>query len=62
MSQFSYCPLIWMFCLRKMNKKINYIHERVLVDNDYTNNFEDLLVNDKSESIHSPLQHSKSCN
>ena len=54
MSQFSYCPLIWMFCSRKMNKKINYIHERVLrlIYNDYTNTFEDLLVNDKSVSIH----------
>ena len=54
MSQFSYCPLIWMFCSRKMNKKINYIHEKVLrlVYNDYTDTFEDLLVNDKSVSIH----------
>ena len=50
----SYCPLIWMFCSRKMDKKMNYIHERVLrlVYNDYTNTFEDLLVNDKSVSIH----------
>ena len=23
-SQFSYCPLIWMFCSRKMNMKINH--------------------------------------
>ena len=54
MSQFSYCPLKWMFCSRKMNKKINYIHESVLrlVYNDYTNTFEDLLVNDKSVSVH----------
>ena len=54
MSQFSYCPLIWMFCSRKMNKKINNIHERVLrlVYNDHANTFEDLLVNDKSVSIH----------
>ena len=29
-SQFSYCLLIWMFCSRKMNKKINHIHERAL--------------------------------
>ena len=54
MSQFSYCPLIWMFCSRKLNKEINYIHEKLLrlVYNDYTNTFEDLLVNDKSVSIH----------
>ena len=24
-SQFSYCPLLWMFCSRKMNRKINHI-------------------------------------
>ena len=29
-SQFSYCPLIWMFCARKMNRRINRIHERAL--------------------------------
>ena len=53
-SQFSYCPLIWMFCSRKMNKKINHIHERALrlVYEDYTTHFEDLLVRDKSVSIH----------
>ena len=26
-SQFSYCPLIWMFCSRQMNYKINHIQE-----------------------------------
>ena len=26
-AQFSYCSLIWMFWSRKMNTKINYIHE-----------------------------------
>ena len=25
-SQFSYCPLIWMFCSRGMNRKINHIY------------------------------------
>ena len=29
-SQFSYCPLVWMFCTREMNRKINHIHERAL--------------------------------
>ena len=29
-SQFSYCPLIWMFCSRKLNRRINHIHERAL--------------------------------
>ena len=27
-SQFCYCPLVWMFCSRKMNHKINRIQER----------------------------------
>ena len=29
-SQFNYCPLIWMFHFRTMNKKIIRIHERAL--------------------------------
>ena len=29
-SQFSYCPLVWMFHDRSVNKKINKIHERAL--------------------------------
>ena len=53
-SQFSYCPLIWMFCSRKMNTKINYIHERALrlVYDDYNTSFEGLLKRDNSVSIH----------
>ena len=53
-SQFSYCPLLWMFCSRELNRKINHIHERGLrmVYEDYTSSFEDLLVKDKSVCIH----------
>ena len=53
-SQFSHCPLVWMFCSRTMNRKINRIHERSLrlVYNDYKSSFHDLLKNDKSISIH----------
>ena len=29
-SQFSYCPLIWMFHSRNLNNKINQIHEQAL--------------------------------
>ena len=29
-SQFSYCPLTWMFQSRKLNNKINRLHERCL--------------------------------
>ena len=28
-SQFSYCPLIWMFCLLFVNNPLNHIHERL---------------------------------
>ena len=53
-SQFSYCPLIWMFCSIRMNNKINYIHERALrlVYNDYTSTFQELLGKDESVCIH----------
>ena len=51
-SQFSYCPLIWMFCSSTMNQKINRIHERALriVYRDYESSFEDLLKKDNSLS------------
>ena len=29
-SYFSYCPIVWMFHSRKLNERINYIHERSL--------------------------------
>ena len=53
-SQFSYCPLIWMFCSRKLNKRIDHIHERALrlVYEDYKSSFEELLHKDKSVTIH----------
>ena len=53
-SQFSYCPLVWMFCTRKMNHKINYIHERALrlAYRDYDSSFKLLLEKDKSVTFH----------
>ena len=53
-SQFSYCPLVWMFCSRDMNRKINRIHERALrlVYLDYTSGLDDLLRKDNTVSIH----------
>ena len=29
-SQFGYCPLVWMFHSRKLNNRVNKIHERAL--------------------------------
>ena len=51
-SRFSYCPLVWMFCSRKMKKRINFIHERSLqiVYDDYDTTLEDLLKKDNSVS------------
>ena len=53
-SHFSYCPLTWMFHNRKLNRKINHIHERALrlVYDDYTSFFKDLLQKDGSVSVH----------
>ena len=53
-SQFAYCPLIWMFCKRSINNRINRLHERALrvVYNDYVNSFETLLSIDGSVTIH----------
>ena len=53
-SQFSHCPLVWMFCSMRMNRKINNLHERALrlVHEDHTSSFNELLVKDKSISIH----------
>ena len=53
-SQFNYCPLIWMIHSRGLNKKINHIHERALrkVYDDYSSYFEDLLNKDISVTIH----------
>ena len=59
-SQFSYCPLVWMFCSRTMNNKINNIHERALriKYKDYTSSFAHLLNIDESVSIHHKNIHS----
>ena len=52
-SQFSYCPLIWMFHSRNLNNKINRIHERAL-RLVYQNNlsFSELLDLDNSVTVH----------
>ena len=53
-SQFGYCPLVWMFCNRTLNARINRIHERALriVYNDYDSSFVDLLARDNAFTIH----------
>ena len=53
-SQFGYCPLIWIFDSRRVNNKINHLHERSLriVYKDNYSSYVDLLVKDKSFTIH----------
>ena len=49
-SQFSYAPVVWMFHSRKLNNRINHIHEMAmrLVYKDYTSSFDELLFKDNS--------------
>ena len=53
-SQFSYCPLIWMFHSRIMNNKINRLHERALriFYSYFKSSFQGILMKDNSFSIH----------
>ena len=54
LSQFGYCPLVWMFHSRKLNNRINTLHLRALriVYQDSKSSFEELLAIDKSFNIH----------
>ena len=54
MSQFSYCPIVWMYCKRESNNLINRIHARALriAYNDYVSDFNSLLRKDNTVTIH----------
>ena len=54
LSQFRYCPLVWMLHSRKLSNRINNIPERALriVYRDYELAFHQLLKQNKSVSIH----------
>ena len=49
-SQFSYCPLVWMYHSRTINNKINHSHERCLgvIYNDKISSFKELPERDGS--------------
>ena len=54
LSNFNYCPLIWMFCGKTSNDDINRLHKRalrVLLD-DYESTFEELLRKRGEHTIH----------
>ena len=54
MSQFKYCPIVWMFHSRRTNNKFHQLHERALriVYDDHVSTFHELLAMDKSFCIH----------
>ena len=54
LSQFGYCPLVWMFRNRILNNRIHRIHERALriAYKDNQSSFKDLLEKDGSFTIH----------
>ena len=54
-SQFSYCPLIWMFHSQRMEHRINIIHQmalRLIYPSDSKLTFKELLDKNKTASIH----------
>ena len=54
LSHFRYCPLVWMFHSRKLNHRINRLHERALriTYKDDKSTFNELLIKDESYTIH----------
>ena len=53
-AQFGYCPLVWMFHVRVLNRKINHLHEHSLrvVYKDSISLFHELLQKDHPFTIH----------
>ena len=56
LSQFTYCPLVWMLSERGLNNKINHLHEKVLriAYKDDVSDFKALL--EKDNSSHPPAK------
>ncbi len=54
MANFKYCPLIWMFCGKGANNKINRIHKRALcvLFDDHETPFAELLVRSNERTVH----------
>ena len=54
MSVFSYCPVVWMFCGKTMNTKVNNIQKRALqaLYNDFESNFNELLLKGNHFTVH----------
>ena len=54
MSNFNYCPLIWLFCSNAANSTINRVHKRALrvLYQDFESSFEELLSRHDDVTIH----------
>ena len=53
-SQFDYCPLVWMLHIKELNNRINSLHEKALrlTYQNRNSSFDELLKLDKPVSIH----------
>ena len=53
-SSFNSCPLVWMFCGKEVNHKINRTHKRALriLHNDYHSSLNTLLKKSDIVTIH----------
>ena len=53
-SQFTYCPLLWMFCAKHSIGRINSIHERCLrlIQQNFVSDFEVLFENANEKQVH----------
>ena len=54
LSNFNYCPLIWLSSTKAVNNEINRTHKRALriLFNDYDSSFDELLERSESVKIH----------
>ena len=53
-SQFSYCPLVWMFCSRRSNSLVSNVHEGALriAHDDHNSSYSELLKAKNERTIH----------
>ena len=53
LTNFNYCPFIWMFCGKTTNDMVNRVHKRALrvLLNDYDYSFEELLHKNEEVTI-----------
>ena len=59
LSNFKYCPLIWMYCSKTLHEKINRVHKRALraVTGAYDCSLEDILLFTGGITVHTNSLH-----